>query len=143
MKDNRYQIVMIEDNLGDIELSRSVLEEIDIPLDLLDFHDGEIGLSELISRKEQVDLIFLDLNLPKYNGFEILLKLKKYQSLNAIPVIVFSTSKNSREILKAYQLGANAYMVKPNDFNEYKRVLLETCNYWLNNVSLSSTNEAL
>ncbi len=134
---------MIEDNAGDIELTRSALDELDQDIELISFQEGALAWDYLHENHPSVDLILLDLNLPKLSGFELLLRLGKYEAVSRIPRLVFSTSSAQRDVHKAYQLGANAYLVKPGGFGEFKVIIKEICRFWLNNVTLANYNEDL
>ena len=82
------------------------------------------------------DLIFLDLNLPKKDGREVLLEIKKDESLRRIPVVVLTTSEAERDILRAYDLHANCYVKKPTELDEYMEVIRACENFWLHIVRL-------
>lgn len=143
MKNSSYHILMIEDNPGDIELTRSALEEIDYDIQLSSFQEAEQAFDFIRDNHHLVDLILLDLNLPKLNGLELLLKFKKYEEISAIPTLVFSTSKSPTDINQAYRFGANAYLVKPGSFNEYKAIIKDNCDYWFKQVYLRNKDAVL
>lgn len=136
------KILLIEDNLGDVELTKSALEELDMDIELISFQEGQTAWDYLYTHHKSIDLILLDLNLPKISGFELLLKLRKYGGVTRLPTIVFSTSNAQRDVHKAYELGANAYVVKPGKFSDFKKVIKEICHFWLFHVTLAEHNES-
>lgn len=135
------RILMIEDNVGDIELTHSALEDIEKDIELISYQEGDKAWDFLYKEHRTIDLILLDLNLPKLTGFELLLRLRKYEEVSRIPTIVFSTSNAQRDVHKAYQLGANAYVVKPGSFGDFKNIIQEMCRFWLFNVTLAKSDE--
>jgi CheY-like chemotaxis protein len=135
------EILLVEDNEGDIGLIEEVFEEAKIRNSLHVAEDGEEAM--LYLRREgkflsspHPDLILLDLNLPKKDGREVLKEIKKDSNLKNIPVIVLTTSTADKDILRAYDLHANAYITKPIDFNEFMKVVESIVNFWLEIVRL-------
>ena len=105
--------------------------------------DGEEAVLYLhsegkFSGSPRPDLIILDLNLPKKDGREVLRDIKKDENLHNIPVIILTTSTAERDILRAYELHANAYVTKPLDFNQFIKVVGSIVNFWLEIVKLPS-----
>ncbi len=84
------------------------------------------------------DLILLDLNMPKKDGYETLRELKSHPHLQIIPITIFSTSKQVQQVIRAYKLGANSYVPKPSTFEGYCSILKTLNHYWLNVVALPS-----
>lgn len=115
------QILLIEDNPTDILLAKEALESIDSPHTLHVVKDG-IEAGKFLNQQNHYsgaprpDFIFLDLNLPRKNGRELLAEIKSMEKLKSIPVIVLSTSDSPDDIEYAYQLHANCYVVKPTSF---------------------------
>jgi len=113
-------VLVIENDSNDIYLLRHLLEKIDPSLEVLSFCSGELALDFLLGRGEYRDrvkhplpcLIFLDLNMPRTSGFEILRRIKKEPGLKLIPVVISSGSSQTQDIDHAYDLGANLYLVK-------------------------------
>jgi CheY-like chemotaxis protein len=136
------RILLVEDNPGDIRLTQEALKEsqLDIHLDVVS--DGEQAIDFLNKKNKYVDavrphIIFLDLNLPKKNGIEVLKEIKVQDGLKAIPVIVLTTSDADHDISKAYSLHANCYILKPVDFDDFAKVIQLIELYWFNTVQLA------
>jgi len=85
------------------------------------------------------DLIILDLKLPFVNGLEILEKIKKYEHIRNIPVVVFTSSDDPKDLIKSYQMGANSFVKKPENYEEFIDILKKIINYWLE-VNMSIEN---
>lgn len=131
-------ILLVEDNPGDIILAKEALkltaEHIE-PYHLDVAKDGEEALKYLFQidgyRESAVpDIIFLDLNLPRKNGFEVLQIIKSDQTLKSIPVIVFSTSSSEFDINNSYEHKANCYVTKPVDFDDFINVMGNILTFW-------------
>lgn len=120
---NRYiEILLVEDNPGDIRLTEEILHEGNILKNLNIVEDGVEALSFLRKEGKYInaptpDLILLDLNLPKKDGRELLIDIKNDINLKKIPVIVLTTSRADEDIAKVYNLNANCYVSKPMDLN--------------------------
>jgi two-component system, chemotaxis family, response regulator Rcp1 len=141
----KVHILLIEDNLGDIRLIQEALKESDPVPDLDVIKDGEQALNFLYKKAgyenaETPSLIFLDLNMPKKDGREVLEQIKKDDFLKRIPVIVFSSSEAEKDIQKTYDLHGNCYIVKPFDFTQFCSVMNAIQNFWLNIVKLPDYN---
>lgn len=124
LSDNSSEILLVEDNYGDVVLIKEAMEYIDRKLNLNVVRDGREAILYLNKKGiyEKVllpDLIYLDLNLPKKNGKEVLKEIRCNKVLKDIPVIVLTTSQNEEDINDAYRLKANAYIVKPPIFDEF------------------------
>ena len=135
------QILLVEDNPGDVRLMREALRNGDAGKRLDAVEDGEEALAYLrrqppYGSAPKPDLIFLDLNLPKKDGREVLSEIKQDESLRRIPVVVLTTSEAERDILRVYDLHANCYVKKPTDLDEYMEVIRACENFWLHIVSL-------
>ncbi len=122
------RILVVEDNLGDQLLIEEIFNGRDPDLELLFFADGQEALSylESLERGEadfMADLITLDINLPKVDGFGLLAFIKNAQRLKSIPVVIFSTSSYYLDKRKAMELGADAFITKPSSFSDYRTVL--------------------
>jgi chemotaxis family two-component system response regulator Rcp1 len=134
-------ILLVEDNPGDIRLTREVLKEGKIQNTLNVVMDGEEALSFLKKTGQYKDvctpdLILLDLNLPKIDGREVLAEIKSDPNLVCIPVIVLTTSAAEKDIVNTYSNHANCYITKPVDFNQFITVIRAIENFWLTIVKL-------
>ncbi len=139
--DKPIEILLIEDNEGDIGLIEEIFEEAKIRNNLRIAEDGEEGVLYLrgegkFSGSPRPDLILLDLNLPKKDGREVLKEIKEDPILRRIPVVILTTSRAENDILRAYDLHANAYITKPLDFNQFMTVVESIGNFWLEIVKL-------
>jgi CheY-like chemotaxis protein len=135
------QILLVEDSPGDVRLTQEVLRDARIANDLHVVGDGEQAMAFLrqegeFARRPRPDLVLLDLNLPRKDGREVLADLSGDPELKAIPVIVLTTSEAEEDILRSYQLAANAYITKPIDLNEFIAVVRSIENFWLSIVRL-------
>lgn len=134
-------ILLVEDNPGDIRLTKEVLKEGKIRNVLSVATDGEealLYLRKIGKYKDAVipDIILLDLNLPKKDGREVLAEIKADPELMCIPVIVLTTSAAEQDILNMYSQHANCYITKPVDFNQFISVIRLIENFWLTIVKL-------
>ncbi len=134
-------ILLVEDNPGDVNLTVEALEDTQIANRLHVVNDGEAALSFLHreGEYEQVPrpaLILLDLNLPKKGGREVLAEIKSNPRLRRIPVVILTTSSADEDILRAYDLHANCYITKPVDFKQFFRTVHAIEDFWLTVVKL-------
>lgn len=132
---------MVEDNPGDILLTKEVMKELGLNIGLDIATDGEQAIKKLSvdyssNGFSKPDLIILDLNLPKKDGREVLKFLKTHPELKFIPVCVLTTSEADKDILDVYQLYANCYIIKPLDFNQYMHTFNTLQHFWFNTVKL-------
>jgi CheY-like chemotaxis protein len=135
------EILLVEDNKGDIGLIEEVFEEAKIRNSIHVAEDGEEAVLYLrgggkFSGSPRPDIILLDLNLPKKDGREVLREIKEDNNLKNIPVVVLTTSRAEKDILKSYDLHANAYVTKPLDFDQLIKVVKSIENFWLEVVNL-------
>jgi chemotaxis family two-component system response regulator Rcp1 len=141
------EILLIEDNPGDVRLTEEALKEGKVTNNLMVAKDGEEALDCLYKRRKftncpRPDLILLDLNLPKKDGREVLETIKADDNLKQIPVIILTTSKAEEDILRSYQHHANCYITKPIDIDEFLRVVRLTEDFWLTIVQLPTRTMA-
>ena len=135
------KILLVEDDLGDVELTRQALSESQLALDLRVVSNGEQALAFLRQEREyrsaeRPDLVFLDLNLPGLDGQEVLAEIRSDPHLKLIPVVIFSTSSDPEDINNSYKLGANCYLQKPADLEEAPVIVQCLENFWFNVVQL-------
>ena len=134
-------ILLVEDNTGDIRLTREALKEAKVRNRLDAVMDGEEAMAFLRKRGEYAraakpDVIMLDLNLPKKDGLEVLKEIKEDPNLRRIPVVVVTTSKAEKDIVKCYDLHANCYVTKPVDLAQFLEVVRSIEDFWLTIVKL-------
>ncbi len=139
-------ILLVEDNPGDVDLMVEALEGAQIANCLHIVNDGEAALSFLhresgYEQAPQPALILLDLNLPKKGGREVLADIKQDPHLRRIPVVVLTTSSADEDILRAYDLHANCYITKPVGFKPYFRMVHKIEDFWLNVVRLPNNTQ--
>jgi len=135
-------ILLVEDNKGDVGLIEEVFESSKVRNKLYVVEDGEEAVNFLLREGKFSDvprpgIILLDLNLPKKDGREVLGEIKEDKDLKNIPVVVLTTSKAEEDILESYKLHANAYVTKPVDFDQFIKVIKSIENFWLEVVNLS------
>lgn len=123
-------ILLVEDNPHDVELILHVFEWLNIHDRVRVVWDGQEALDALFEEKTRPRVILLDLKLPKVGGLEVLRQIKEDASLREIPVVVFSSSAEERDIALSYGLGANSYIVKPVEFDRFADVIREIGCYW-------------
>lgn len=141
LPNNIIQILLIEDNPSDVELTVGAFEECKIPNQINVANDGEEALDYLYKRKRftntaRPDFILLDLNLPRQNGQEVLSVIKNDPDLKTIPVIILTSSQAERDILKSYGLHANCYIIKPVDADKFFDIVTSVENFWFSIVKL-------
>ncbi len=135
-------ILIVDDDLDDIVLMKDAFKSISLVSTIQSIPDGDALLDYLEKCQEADDyngqpgLILLDLNMPRKDGFETLKEVKSHPKFSLLPVIVFTTSRSHDDILRAYQLGANAYIVKPTSFQVLTSTLQTVVQYWLEVVEL-------
>ncbi|MFT5601236.1 MAG: CheY-like chemotaxis protein [Flavobacteriales bacterium] len=134
-------ILLVEDNEGDVILTIDAFEESNINAEFSIAKNGKDALDFLFQRGEFVqakrpDLILLDINLPIFNGHEVLQLIKADLSLNKIPVIMLTTSSNQSDIDKAYENNCSSYMNKPQDISNFLKAILKIEEHWLNHAVL-------
>jgi CheY-like chemotaxis protein len=148
IKPRNINILLVEDNPADVRLIREAFKDNKTKNDFHVEQDGEAAINYLNNLKSngignstvRPDLIILDLNLPKKNGFEVLEKIKSNPVLRSIPVVVLSTSDSEEHIYKSYNLNANCYITKPVDFNQFLDVVRVIESFWFEVAKLPSVN---
>lgn len=135
------EILLVEDNPGDIRLTKEALKEGKIINNIHVAIDGVEAISFLKKENQfsdvpTPDLILLDLNLPKKGGIEVLTEIKKDETFKYIPVIVLTTSKSEEDILNSYDLHANCYITKPVDLDQFIDVVKSVNDFWFKIVKL-------
>ncbi len=138
---NDVVILLVEDNEGDVRLTREALHEGKVANQLIVARDGVDALAVLRRTGGHADsprphLILLDLNLPKMDGRQVLAEIKADVDLRRIPVVVLTTSKAEEDIVRTYNLHANCYVTKPVDFEKFVSVIRTIDEFWLTVVRL-------
>lgn len=135
----RAEVLLVEDNPGDVRLTQEAMRDGPIRV-----HVAVDGLDALAFLRRQgkhteaprPDIILLDLNLPRMTGPEVLAEIKKDEMLRRIPVIILTSSKAEGDVLKTYELHANAYITKPAEFDRFQAVVRTIEAFWLGTVRL-------
>lgn len=138
------EVLLVEDNPGDVRLTQEALRESVFDVHLNVARDGVEALDFLNKRETftdapRPDLILLDLNLPRKNGREVLSEIKQDPDLKRIPVLVMTTSRSEQDIQRAYALNANCYIAKPMDLNEFLRIVRTIEEFWFHTATLPTT----
>ncbi|MFB3883722.1 MAG: response regulator [Thermodesulfobacteriota bacterium] len=134
-------ILLVEDNPGDVRLAQEALKESKIRNKLFVVEDGVEAMAFLRQQGKyggvpRPDLILLDLNLPRKSGREVLAEVKTDENLKRIPVVVLTVSRAEEDVLRCYNHHANCYITKPLDFNQFMEVTKSIEEFWLNIVKL-------
>ncbi len=137
------EFLLIEDNPGDVRLTREALRESKVRNNLNVVGDGEAALLYLKRQSPYTDaprpdIILLDLNLPRKDGREVLAEIKGDPSLRRIPVVVITSSEAEQDILRTYDLHVNCYVTKPVDLDQFIKVVQSIESFWLTIVRLPS-----
>ena len=136
---NEVEILLVEDNPYDAELTIRALRSKGLANKLLTFADGVEALDFLFGAgvyagrnlEARPKVIFLDLKLPRINGLEVLEKIRADERTKTIPVVILTSSQEESDIVRGYNLGVNSYMVKPVDFDKFFQTVEELGLYWL------------
>jgi len=133
-------ILMVEDNPGDVRLTREALKDCKVLNEIHVVEDGVAALDYLHRRAPyenalRPDLVLLDLNLPRMDGRQVLAAMKSDPVLKVIPVVVLTTSAAEEDILRAYHLSANCYVTKPVDLHQFIRIVKAIEGFWLTMVT--------
>ena len=135
--DDPIDILLVEDNPDDTELTTHALSEGNNGLNLHHLKDGVEALNFIFDKRNHeekslsnIKLILLDLKLPKMDGLEVLRKIREDERTRALPVVILTSSREKRDITEAYKLGVNSYVVKPVGFDNYKKTLSTLAFYW-------------
>ena len=139
MSEFTLEILLVEDNLNDAELSLYALKKFKIATHIHHARDGAEALDYLFGtgttptrlHSQNPRLILLDLKLPKVDGLEVLKKIKDHETTRTIPVVILTSSREERDIIESYNLGVNSYIVKPIDFEQFTEAIRDVGLYWL------------
>jgi two-component system response regulator len=140
MNENSVEVLLVEDNLYDAELTIRELQKHNMANYLLHVSDGEAALDFIFARGRFAGnrdigfppkIVLLDIQMPKINGIEVLQKIKADERTKAVPVVILTSSKEDPDIRKCYGLGANSYIVKPVNFERFAEAIKNLGFYWL------------
>lgn len=134
-------ILLVEDNPGDVQLTKEAMLETKILTNLFVVEDGVEAIEFLFKKGKyqkmpRPDIIILDLNLPLKDGREVLEIVKQDESLKRIPVVVLTSSKAEEDIIRSYNLHANCYITKPLDFEQFIQIVKNIEQFWFTIVRL-------
>ena len=143
---NEVEILLVEDNLNDAELTLRALKKNHLANRVIHVVDGEQALDFIFaggdyeerSIENKPKVILLDLKLPKIDGIEVLEQIKGNVTTRSIPVVVLTSSHENSDLQRCYELGANSYIVKPVEFENFVKAVSEIGSYWL--LSNQTTN---
>jgi len=131
------RILLVEDDPRDVELTLTALDEYNLANEVVVAPDGEQALDFLYYRgnymqraRENPAVLLLDLKLPKVSGFEVLKQIKEDKQLKTIPIVVLTSSREEKDMAATYELGVNAYVVKPVDFHEFVDAIKKLGVFW-------------
>jgi CheY-like chemotaxis protein len=123
----KLNILLADDDLDDCIFFKEALEELALSANLTAVHDGEQLMQLLINETNELpDVLFLDLNMPRKNGFECLTEIKLNEKLKQLPVIIFSTSFEQEVVNQLYKSGAQHFIRKPSEFSQFKKIIQQS-----------------
>jgi CheY-like chemotaxis protein len=139
MENKEVEILLVEDSLNDAELTMRALSKNNMASNIVHLKDGAEAIDFLLGKgkfngrntNNRPKLILLDLKMPKVNGLEVLETIRADKQTKKIPVVVLTSSKEHPDVEKSYLLGANSYIVKPVDFESFRKVVTDLGMYWL------------
>lgn len=144
-KGRPVEILLIEDNYGDVLLTQVALNDAKIANNITVASDGEQALEMLRQEGKYVDyklpdLVLLDLNLPKKEGKEVLAEIKSDERLKRIPVVILTSSNAERDVVRSYNLHANSYIIKPVNLEKFAEIVSSIESFWFTIVSFPEEN---
>jgi two-component system response regulator len=139
MNVGKLDILLVEDNQDDMDLALHALKQGKLANNIVVARDGEEALDFLFCRgafaqrsfEHPPKLVLLDLKLPKVDGMEVLKQVKSDPRTKTIPIVIMTSSKEERDLVAGYNLGANSYIQKPVDFDQFRETVKSTGLYWL------------
>jgi two-component system, response regulator len=137
-KEDLVDVLLVEDNPDDTELTIHALAEGNKTIHLLHLKDGVEALNFIFARKSYTNrkiqndlkLVLLDLKLPRLDGLDVLRKIREDERTKALPVVILTSSREKRDIAEAYRLGVNSYVVKPVGFDSFMKTVSTLAHYW-------------
>lgn len=139
MIDNKVEILLVEDNPHDAEMTIRALRRVNLANKLIHVKDGAEALDFIFSKgvysernmDDKPKVILLDIKMPKVDGIEVLRQLKADEKTRSIPVVIMTSSKEEQDIITSYDIGVNSYVVKPVDFEGFAKAVSQLGYYWL------------
>lgn len=129
------RVVSVEDNPGDMRLIEEGVAAVDSDIELVQYSNGTEALAALTEPEERlcdrVDFLLLDMNVPGKSGLDILRRIREDEPADDLPIVLLSSSQNSEDIRRGYESGANAYITKPTDPDEFIRRIVAAIRFWL------------
>jgi CheY-like chemotaxis protein len=130
-------ILLVEDSPRDLELTLTALEKCQLANEIIVARDGAEAVDYLFGTGVHAgrlhgdpSVVLLDLKLPKIDGLEVLERVKKDQKLRHIPIVMLTSSREEQDLVKSYELGVNAFVVKPVEFNEFFKAIQDLGVFW-------------
>ena len=135
------RVLLVEDNPGDADLTKEMLESSKVHVEIAIVIDGTQALAYLqrkppYEQAETPDLILLDLNLPKMSGRQVLAEIKNSERLRKIPIVILTSSDAEQDVVKSYELGANCYVTKPVGLDAFQAIVQSVESFWFTVVKL-------
>jgi len=139
MSNSPIEILLVEDNIHDAELTIRALKKVNLANNLVHVQDGEEALNFIFGKGQYADrdiqqrpkVILLDIKMPKVDGIEVLRQIKTNETTKAIPVVIMTSSREEQDLISSYQLGVNSYVVKPVNFEAFAKAISDLGLYWL------------
>lgn len=126
------KIILVEDNIGDVQLVRFVLDKMEPKYDFIHFESG-VDLLNYSDKSsfDDIALMLLDYNLPKLNGKEMLAELRKKKNVSFVPIVLFSSSSAPADIQECYKMGVNGFVTKPLDYIAFCKTIEDIIHFWV------------
>lgn len=139
MNNDEIEILLVEDNIHDAELTIRSLNKVKLANNLVHLKDGEEALDFIFGKgqfegrdtQKRPKVILLDIKMPKVDGIEVLRQLKSDEQTKSIPVVIMTSSREEQDVITSYELGVNSYVVKPVDFESFAQAISDLGMYWL------------
>ena len=139
MNDNKVEILLVEDNPHDAEMTIRALKKANLANKLIHLKDGAEALDFIFAKgafsdrqiENKPKVILLDIKMPKVDGIQVLRQIKSNDTTKTIPVVIMTSSKEEQDVITSYNLGVNSYVVKPVDFEGFAKAVSELGFYWL------------
>jgi CheY-like chemotaxis protein len=139
MNNNEVEVLMVEDNPHDAEMTIRALKKVNLANNLVHLKDGAEALDFIFAKgafagrkiENKPKVILLDIKMPKVDGIEVLRRIKSDDATKTIPVVIMTSSKEEQDMITSYNLGVNSYVVKPVDFESFAKAVAELGLYWL------------